>query len=335
MPKSLLVASAALFLAPLSSAQGLRVDTAADGKGDSAYFVKWDSVQDRVILYRDVSSRELPAARVFGNDGSSVPIYPLRDLDESWYIGVWNAAATPEGGLALAAFVGYGPPNARPPVRWLLLTYDGDGNLTKVWNTEPYLHHLVAVDGEGDIFALGDRDDVDGPYPLVVKYSPSGHVLAEFLSSGLFPEGDKVVSSNSASGENCMFVKGDRLFLWLARPQEILEFSLAGDLLARVSLARALGEVAAATGNDRTRVLSLIATDKGEILAQVSLWPKPGAGPVRFAMVRIGVEGSRATLIGLVEDAPHLGRFLGLTSEGKLVFLNRDRQGNVGEVRAY
>ena len=51
----LLIAVAVLSCKPPCAAQGYRVDPfGLDGKG--GYWTKWDSVQDRLILYRDVRS---------------------------------------------------------------------------------------------------------------------------------------------------------------------------------------------------------------------------------------------------------------------------------------
>lgn len=332
--RGLLILIWMLCYLPCLEAQGFRVETTSDGRGDTGYSTKWDSAQDRLILYRDTSGSAVPAARVFGKDGASVPVYPLRDLTDSWYVDIWSAAATPEGGIVLSAVVGYAPRGGRPvPVKPFLLTYDGAGRLRKAWEVKPYHHHLVAVDREGNVFALGDRDDLAGPYPLLVKYSPDGQVLREFLSSGLFPEGDNVIASGSPNGESQLFARGDELFLWLARSQEFLRFSLAGDLLSRTSLGQALGRVATETGSGRTQVLSVATTHSGEIIAQVTLWPNLKGGAVKFGMLRVPADGSQATLMQPIASVLAPGRFLGTTAEGKLVFL--EQQGKAGVITEY
>ncbi len=104
--KSLFLFVSALFCGLTCYAQSFRVDPiGADGKG-GGYFTKWDLVQQRLILYRDTADATAPAALIFSNSGASVPVFPLRDLSDSRYVDVWNAAATPDGGVVLAVLSG-------------------------------------------------------------------------------------------------------------------------------------------------------------------------------------------------------------------------------------
>src|SRR5207253_8543926 len=140
--------------------------------------------------------------------------------------------------IVVSATLGYGPRNTHPiPIKSLLLTYDATGMLRKVWDVNPYLDHHLAADRTGNVFALGEKGGAAaGDYPLLVKYSPTGEVLAETLSTGLFTKKEAVVTSGSPDGESKLFIKNDHLFAWIAPTQELFTFSLDGTLLSRRSL---------------------------------------------------------------------------------------------------
>jgi hypothetical protein len=326
----LLIAIAVLFYQARCASQGFRIDSSELNKdGLGAYWFQWDSVQDKLITYRNSPTSGGPAARIFRNDGTSIPIYPLIDLPGSWYVNVWSAAATPEGGLTLATVVTYSPPAVKPSqLKSLLLTYDRTGKLTKVWDIDPFLAAcLLAVDRDGNVFTLG-LSNIDDPYPLIVKYSSTGAVLREFLSSATFPDGDKAIENGSPNGDPGLSIKGSQLFAWIAPSQELFRFSLAGDLLGRTSLAKAINGFAAANGSDHARVQSLTVTDQGEVIAQVQLLPKRATDPVRSLMVRMPADGSSATVLS---SGPTTGRFLGITGQGKLVFFEPPSSVKLGD----
>jgi hypothetical protein len=326
--RSLLVITAALFCQTPSQCQGFRVDPfGLDGKG--GYWTKWDSVQQKLLLYRDTDDAAVPGARIFARDGSSIPVYPVRDLDQARYVDVWDVAATPQGGIVLSVIVGYAPRKVKPAkLKSFLLTYDEVGGLKKVWEMDPYHHHLLAADREGNVFALGDSN-LKEPYPLLVKYSHTGSVLAEFLPSSTFPEGEKVIANGAATGDSRMFIAGDHLYVWLARPQELLGFSLRGELVTRTSFAQAFSGLATETGKARARVKLLTATEDGRVFAEIQLWPSQASDSVRSVVVRLSPDGSRATLLPVPLDPAWL---LGNTAAGKLVFLQPESEGRAGSI---
>ena len=173
-------------------AQQIWVDAPVEPKGTHGFQVQWHSDLERAIAYRDISDANLPAIRVLSSSGGKVSIFPLKDFPGSTYIDIWDATGAPNGDIVVAAILAYGPRNVRPvPVKSFLLTYDETGTLRRVWDVKPYHHHRVAVDSAGNVFALGDGGKDD--YPLLIKYSPSGEVLGEYLSSGLFSAKDSVV----------------------------------------------------------------------------------------------------------------------------------------------
>ena len=305
-----------LCCSQVCKSQDVQIDRADDGHG--GYWVKWDTVQDRLIAYRDTSDAAVPAAHLYGRDGHSLPVYPIRDLAESATVNLWDVAATPEGGVVLAGLVGYGPPpRSHLAVKSVLLTYGPAGDLEKVWNVSPYEFDLVAVDGQGNVYAIGEAD-LEEPYFLLVKYSPEGKVLRQSLSTSLFSVGDHILSPGGGTkGVNRMFIQGGALFVWLARTQELLRLSLSGELLSRVSLSPSLRGLAAASGNDGIVLRSLAPDDAGQIIAQVGVWNTRAVETAKSLVIRLSPDGSSATPLPIGGDRT---QFLGRSSAGKLVF---------------
>jgi hypothetical protein len=318
--KSFLLSVVLLCWPHICKSQDVQIEKVADEHG--GYFMKWDTVQDRLTAYRNTKDAAAPAALVYGADGHSLPVYPQRDLAESVTVNLWDVAATPEGGLVLVGLVGYGPPPRLPSaVKSVLLSYGPAGNLEKVWNVYPYEFDLVAVDGQGNVYALGNAD-LEEPYFLLVKYSPEGKVLRQFLSTSLFSVGDHILSPGGGTmGLNQMFIQDNTLFVWFARTEELLRFSLSGDLLSRVSLARSLSDFAAASGNDGIHVRSLAADGADQMIAQVLVWNTQTAAKAAYRgellLVRLPLDGSYATSLPIGADRTPL---LGKSSTGRLVF---------------
>ena len=131
-----------LALIPASvRGQDVVVDVGSDPVNDAGFSIGWDSVQDRVVLSRDVTSSDAVAAKILGVDGSRVLIKPLKFLPGAQFVDIWSAAPAPDGGAVLATIVGYGPKGSKPPVKAFLMSFDGGGNLAKLWNVEPYHEH--------------------------------------------------------------------------------------------------------------------------------------------------------------------------------------------------
>src|SRR5271156_5627740 len=326
--KSFLLSVVLLCWPHICKSQDVQIEKVADEHG--GYFMKWDTVQDRLTAYRNTKDAAAPAALVYGADGHSLPVYPQRDLAESVTVNLWDVAATPEGGLVLVGLVGYGPPPRLPSaVKSVLLSYGPAGDLRKVWNVSPYEFDLVAVDGQGNVYGLGNAD-LEEPYFMLVKYSPEGRVLRQFLSTDQFPLGHHILSPGGGMmGENRMFVAGNGLDVWFARTQELLRFSLSGDLLSRVSLAHSLSQLATANGERESALLSVAPGGGNQIIADAYMWDKQSPKtPGKRLLVQLSTDGSlTAPLgVGLGEN-----RFLGSSSIGKVILL----EPSSGIVKAY
>jgi len=246
------------------------------------------------------------------------------------YIDVWDAAATPGGGIVLAAIVGYTARDVRPGrVKSFVLIYNGNGKLVRVWDMEPYHLHRVAVDRDGNVFGLGDNGSKQ-PYPLILKYSPEGKVIKEMLSSATFDTGDNAIWDGSPTGDPRMFIRGEELVVWVGAKQELFRFNLNGSLIERVSLGPVLAKLAVTAGGDRAIVEAIATAETGDVSAQVQLWPKTQREPVRFLMIQV-TRGSQTALI--VNSPQNPSRFLGKSLSGRLVFLEPP-SGNKGGIVA-
>jgi len=303
--------------------QDMRVEIGADGRADSSYMVTWDSANDCAVLYRDVSVATLPAARVQCRDGVAKAYYPLKDFAEAQNMTIWAAAATPDGGITIAAILLYGSPGEKhPTVKSMLLTYDSQGVLRKLWDVDPYHFHQVAVDRQGNVFALGDRRDStpDMNYPLLIKYSPKGSVERELLLVKHFG-GDAAVASDSPYGESGLFIQNEQLYVWLAPRREILTFSLDGELRSQVSLASSLNELARSTRAKLVQILRFSANSSG-LIAQVRVWPEAEDEKSTTAMVQLSTDGTKAWLMSPLTEVLVPGRFVGTSRSRKNVFLD-------------
>jgi hypothetical protein len=322
-----------IFAPPLHS-QGFSIDPALfDGRG--GFWIKWDVVQQALVLYRDSKEPEIPAVRVFESSGSNIAIYPLHDLAGAQYIEIWSVAATPQKGVILSALVRYTPKGVKPAnVRRMLLSYDAFGRLEKVWNVSPYWHDLLAADENGEVFALGANDDKE-PYPLLVKYSPTGDVLGRFLDSNLVAGGEKVLANGSPYGDNQMFVGGKRLYVWLAGIRELFQFTLSGELISRTSLSRELDDLAAATRSSRVRIQVLAPGPEGALVAEVQLWPTEAGKSVKPLLVQLRTDGSGTQTLDLSARLANPAWFVGTTEQAKLVFVQPRKDGKAGELIIY
>lgn len=320
---SALLIGSALLAWPQGLMNGVTIDPSTDGQDRAGFHTKWDAAEDRFILFRDTNAPERPAVRLFSQNGdSSVAFYPLRDFPAAQFLNIRDAAATPEGGIVIAGLMGYGPYKVRGvPLKSLFLTYDSSGHLTKVWNVAPYDPSLIAVDSTDDVFALGEKDRT-AAYPLLVKYSPDGKVLSKLLYTSLLPKGTDIQGA-SRNGESELFIKQDKLFVWLAPTEELFRYSLNGDLESRISLGSYLQRLTTGSGSWRLRIENLAVLAGNDMMLQVQFWPPkspPPPGSVTYGFVRVSADGSSGTLLATPSNS-FAHRFLGTSADDKLVFL--------------
>jgi len=289
--------------------------------------VKWDPIAEEVIFYRSTWQERSPAVRGYNvARGFGPSLSPLGDVPGVTEISIWDVASTPDGGKAIAVVLSYAPQKADQAI----LLYGPTGVLRNVWVTYPYHHHRLAVDRLGYIYAFGHRVDSQAPaqYPLLIKYSPRGEVIGEFLSSDSFPSGSDVVETNASTGEHSFFAADSSLVLFIAPTKDFLRFDLEGRLLGRVELNSVLKRIGSSVGSsDGAEVLSLGLGGDGSLLAQLRVWRDNPAGNLVFVVAQLSPEGSSWKPLKPAGAEAFTGRFLGTAQKGKLVFLDRNVAG--------
>jgi hypothetical protein len=322
-PGKAIVLGVLLLHCPSAQSQRIDLDTQALSQDKAGgYWMDWEPTQSRLMLRRDVENSAAPAIKAIDTKGKTLALYPLRDFSGSSYLDVWDATGAPNGDVVMSVILAYGPRKPKPiAVKSLLLTYDSAGTLRAVWDVKPYHHHIVAMDAAGNVFAFGHADGQSGTYPLIVKYSPQGDVVAKFLPTSLFPTKDAVVDPTGI-GAPRMFIKNDKLFLFVAATQEIFAYSLDGALERRTSLKSAFDQLVERHGLAYVQMAELSIDTNQNVIAQLILYPKDRMAQKIIALARFAPGGA---LVALAPQAvgSNQERFLGLTNADEPVYLER------------
>jgi hypothetical protein len=318
-----------LSASPMSlRCQQIVFDGSDETSGRPGFQVEWDSESQRMIAYRDASDSSWAAVRVFSTSGR-LALYPLKDFPGANYVDIWAVAGSGNSDIVLSVVLGYGPRNSRPiPVKTLVLTYDAGGTLRKAWDVDPYLVHHLASDSMGNVFALAEKGLAAEDYPLLIKYSTTGEVLREGLSTSLFPGKALVVGSGSPTGEAQLFIKNEHLFVWIATTQELFDFTLDGIFLSKISLSSAIQSMIDQSASSRVRVLNFRVDSSHGIVCQVQLWPKDTKLRAQVALAHISPTGSFENWIE-PPSRDDVHRFLGLSGNDKNLFLEKVNQNTV------
>src|SRR5262249_42206340 len=160
-----------------------------------------------------------------------------------------------------------------PPLKSLVLTYGPDGSLKKVWNVAPYEHQSLAVDPSGNVFALGERDAGPEGFPMLIKYSPSGTILGEYVSSKMFAKGVRALDGSPVNGPSTLLLRNRQLLLWVSSIREAFRLSLSGDLKRKIAVGPALDRLAAENGFAQATIAQLALDDAGGLLIPMRFWP--------------------------------------------------------------
>ncbi len=316
---------AALLVVPSSvAAQDVLLSDEFANRLQGGHRIKFDNEHQVLIAHRNPSDRmELAVAWSSADGRRSGQIAPLKDLSNVEGLeglDIWNVAASQDA-VVLAGVLQAGERRQRRPPRHVLLTYDRSGTLRSLWQVNPYHHHDIAVDYDGNVYALGHRMDGQAAANLIVKYSRSGVVEREFLSSKFFERRDRTVITGSPDGENLMWIDDNRLMVYLAAPQELFQFDPDGTLQRRLSLREALTQLRSASAATEAHVMNLVVEGES-LLMQVSIW---GNGDPSSPLARVPMAGGRPTVLHPVEsgeigtfDVPLVGK-----SGASMLFLNK------------
>ncbi len=297
----------------------------SSGPATSGLF-KWDSVQRMLLFYRDVQG-PFPAVRGYSEKGvGGISLAPLADLPSAERVWVWDVAATPEGGVAVAAVF----EDTQKHATYRFLFYGASGTLRKVWDMYPYEHDRVAVDGEGNVYGFGDRVDPDATsnkanYPLLIKYSPTGKVLMELLRRADFPGDIDVMTISPRTGEHKLFLADGSLVLYVSTTKELFEFDLGGRLLRRVSLSSLFARIGSQLGGSHIQADCMAAHLGQGFVAQLRIHLLDHSDG--FLMAEMDRNGSSWRQLTPMTRTPQPGRFLGLAGDGGLLFLTTANNG--------
>lgn len=293
---------------------------------------KWDPVYQALIFYGDVDSADAFALRAYGAAlEPGVRIAPLLDFPGAASCDIWDVTAARGGGSVVSVIVR----EANLQVRYLLLTYDRGGILRELWDMFPYHLRRIAADSAGNIYGFGVRVDRadrprDSDYAVLMKYSPDGKLVKEFLFRSAFPLSVDVAGTDPTTGEHELFFANGLLNLYLASTKELLVFSESGILLQRQSWASLLRDVQAALGASRITVHSLAALSGGGFAVQLSaFWDGTQTGRRPETMlIAVQDDLSRWQKLTTVLATPPSGRLIGATPNREILILSRDPNGD-------
>jgi hypothetical protein len=311
----------------------LKVDLTSDVKtGENAFFEKFVPQTGDLLFFRETTSSSQVSVKIVKPNGTTVSIFAIRDLPDAKVLNIWAIDQTPDGGVSFSAIAEYTPAGVKPKVfKSLVMTYDGTGSLRKLWDVYPYHHHHLTIDIEGNLWALGTKDTTKKDYPLLIKYSPTGKVLGEFLPASQFPMGDAVVESGSINGETRLYAVGNEIMIWFAPSLELVRLAANGDIKRRSSWASLLRTIAESKGDYVTRVGALFPEADGAV-GQLQLWNKDTKKRgVQTAVFRFAPDGSY-TEVTQFADFKSTGRLLGPAGDGKLLYMEAPPPGTVGAV---
>jgi hypothetical protein len=284
--------------------------------------VKFDTVQQVLIAYRNASDRAEPAVVWAKADRGLVGlINPLKDFPKADRLDIWDVAAGPES-VVIAGVVQAGEQRLHRPPRHVVLTYGLGGVLRAVWVVNPFHHHKIAVDQWGNVYCLGHRIDPVRPLNVVIKYSPNGAIEREFFLSRLLPGGADAVMLDGRIGDNQFWLDGERLMVYIAKLQELFQFDVEGKLQRRVSLEAALTRLARDHGGERAQIVKLATEARSaSLLTQLHI----RSAPIPSALVRLPLDGGPPSSVEAADgselgtlDVPLLGR-----SGDSTLFLNK------------
>lgn len=282
------------------------------------YGFKWDVPQRKLLYYRDKKNDYDTTA--LGDVHSAVNVLLKRDFPTAETASIWDLASGPDGEIVASVSIQF-PPSHQG--RLYLLTYGRDGSLKKAWLTNQYHHHKIAVDKMGNVYAFGERiDAMSTDAPLMVKYSPDGAVLAEFLQSSTIRTGQFAVTTSAASGEHSLFISGDELVLYIATTRDLFRFNLQGKILSHESLAPAMEKWAHMNHVDRAEIYRLVPDGKRGLVAQLRLWPSSrSSSPISFLTICGDNTLERITASEKYDGYP--GQLLDVTDARELMYLQR------------
>jgi|SRR5579862_1631672 len=225
----------------------------------SSYTHRWDAAHGVFFLQKNtLLLKDSPPLRSYNDDATqrSADINLFKDFPDAQRAHVDDFAAGPGGTTIVAAQLIYAP----RLVKSVILTYDSTGTLRTIVHPEPYSAEAITVDDEGNMYLLGERTDEregDPPYPLLIKYDPSGNVLSRAIYSNIFKGGSDAIQSFGPGEElvsaTVALQNGD-MYIFAPDEKEVLICSVDGKILRRAMLQNILQAVARADKRTGSRL---------------------------------------------------------------------------------
>ena len=253
-----------------------------------------------------------------GADKRQTSVSVLKDFPEAERIHIWDTGVLPSGGFVVAGILEEPRTQGqRVKARSVVLSYDAAGGLKEVWDVSPYTFHTITADKDGNVFGFGERADKpeSARVSMVVKYSPQGALLGEFLPRSLFLKTQDPAETSAAVGSSRLQVGPDgSIVLYVAGTHELISIPPYGGAIKRFRLDRALQARAEFRGKEWIHMLSLLIEKDGSIVAHVVASDKHGTAS-RLVVVDRELSGIKALSTGL-----SVGQLLGVDEGGNFIF---------------
>jgi len=216
--------------------------------------LRWDGSNSVMFLGAGLLQKSDPPIRAYANGiqrGPDLDIF--KDFPGLSDLIVDDVTAGPNGSTLAAVVLRF----SEKSVRHVILTYDSDGALKEIWDTEPYYHLAIVADPNGNVFALGNRldDDPTKPsYPLLIEYDHSGNILHEGLQSLVFPMGATGINESGRIRGPSLLLRGQHIIVYAPEANDILVCGVDGMIKSRVNVSDVLERI---KKQDKTKRLVL------------------------------------------------------------------------------
>jgi hypothetical protein len=244
---------------------------------------RWDAAHGVLFLGKNVmlrrTGRLLRSYRENGSQrGADIDLF--KDFPDLQEASVDDFAAGPAGTTLIVAELIY---SARL-VKHSLLTYDSAGALRAVVDIAPYSAEAITTDEQGNIFVLGEREDAregDPPYPLLIKYDPSGNILGRAIYSNVFKDGSDAIQFFGFLGPGegmvsaSVMLQGGNLYVYAPDQNEVLICAVDGKIVRRAKLDDVLSNVARADKVHRAAIADVAFLDENHVVLYLTEYVKP------------------------------------------------------------
>jgi hypothetical protein len=235
---------------------------------------RWDAAQGVMFFGKHWHLEKNVPLQSYNADGTlrgaGIDLY--KDFPGLLYPHIADFAAGPNGTTIIAAELMFGPRDGKNSI----LTYDSEGKLLSVFDTNPYAAEAIAEDDQADIFMLGRRIDEragDPPYPLLVKYDSSGNIIGNAIESNVFKRGSDAIEDfgqgDELVGASVTLLDGN-LFIYEPSEKEVLVCSADGKILRRANLEDIIAKIVRSDKVHHAKIAEVSFVDKDHVVLDVT-----------------------------------------------------------------